>query len=296
MRDDVDPLLGHETDEEFRFHIEAHARQLERDGLSPDDARVEARRRFGDLERARRESIRLDRRERRHWRFDMRQLIFAVRMLRRTPFVTAVAVLSLGLGIGANAAIFSLFNEVLMRPLPVTSPDGLVNIGSPGAKRGWTSSNNSGDSDWVFSYPMYRDLSADPGLFAGIAAQRGFRATVEWRGATRLTDGVEVSGNYFDVLGLRPALGRLIGSADTAAAGGEPVVVLSHDYWRASFERASDVIGQALIVNGQPLTIVGVAPEGFAGTTRGTLATVFVPITMRALLEPPFDGLDDRNN
>ena len=226
----------------------------------------------------------------------MRQITFAVRMLRKTPFVTLVAVLSLGLGIGANTAIFSLFNQILMRPLPVTSPEALVNLGAPGPKSGSQSCNNSGDCDAVFSYPMYLDLSGAADVFTGIAAHRGFGANVGYRDDTRPTEGIQVSGNYFSVLGLQPALGRLIAPADTGTVGGAPVAVLSHDYWQTRFEGSPGILGQSLVVNGQSLTVVGVAPEGFDGTTRGTRAGIFVPITLRGQMEPPFDGFDDRRN
>jgi predicted permease len=226
----------------------------------------------------------------------MRQLTYALRRLARTPFVTVVAVLSLGLGIGANTAIFSLFNQILMRPLPVAAPEDLVNLGAPGSKSGSQSCNNSGDCDQVFSYPMYLDLARGQRVFAGIAAHRGFDANVGHAGETLTGEGIEVSGTYFGVLGLQPALGRLIAPADTDTVGGTPVVVLSHDYWTTRFNQDAAILGQSLVVNGQSLVVVGVAPPGFDGTTRGTRAQVFVPITLRGLMEPPFDGFDSRTN
>jgi predicted permease len=217
-------------------------------------------------------------------------------MLVKTPFVTTVAVLSLGLGIGANAAIFSLFNQILLRPLPVEEPERLVNLTAPGIKNGSQSCGNAGDCDAVFSYAMYLDLAKDPQLFAGIAAHVLFGANVGYHNDTLTVDGVEVSGNYFGLLGLKPAAGRLIAPEDTAAVGGAPVAVLSYDYWETRFNRDSAVIGQTVVVNGQTLAIAGVAPAGFDGTTRGTRAKVFVPITLRALLEPPFTQFDSRSN
>src|SRR5215510_777199 len=119
----------------------------------------------------------------------MRQLTFAVRMLLKTPFVTTVAVLSLGLGIGANTAIFALFNQILLRPLPVERPQELVNLASPGVKNGSTSCNNSGDCDAVFSYQMYLDLARDQQVFTGIVAHRSFGANVGFEGQTVPVDG-----------------------------------------------------------------------------------------------------------
>src|SRR5215470_9307742 len=165
----------------------------------------------------------------------MRQLSFAVRMLLKSPFVTTVAVLSLGLGIGANTAIFALFNQILLRPLPVEQPEALVNLAAPGVKNGSTSCNNSGDCDAVFSYPMFLGLARDQQVFTGIAAHRLFGANVGYDNQTVPVDGIEVSGSYFTVLGLKPALGRLITLEDTATAGAAPVAVLSEDYWVTRF-------------------------------------------------------------
>jgi predicted permease len=226
----------------------------------------------------------------------MRQLTLALRMLVKTPFMTTVAVLSLGLGIGANAAIFSLFNQILLRPLPVEEPERLVNLSAPGIKNGSTSCGNAGDCDAVFSYAMYLDLAKDPQSFSGIAAHHLFDANVGYRDETRTVDGMEVSGNYFSLLGLRPVAGRLIAPEDTAAVGSAPIAVLSYDYWETRFNHDAAVIGQTVVVNGQTLAVVGIAPAGFDGTTRGTRAKLFVPITLRALLEPPFTQFDSRIN
>ncbi len=217
-------------------------------------------------------------------------------MLRKTPFVTTVAVLSLGLGIGANTAIFSLFDVVLMQPLPVEAPEHLVNLGAPGLKNGSQSCNNSGDCDAVFSYPMFRDLERDQQVFTGIGAHRIFGANVGYVDQTVTGDGAEVSGGYFSVLGVRPALGRLISAADDAVVGESAVTVLSYDYWNTRFDRNPEILGETLIVNGQPLTVIGVAEEGFDGTTRGTEVSVFVPITLRGRMESQFADFDNRSS
>jgi predicted permease len=226
----------------------------------------------------------------------MRELSLAFRRLRGTPFVTIVAVLSLGLGIGANTAVFSLFNQVLLKPLPVAAPDALVNLASPGPKNGSTSCNNAGDCDQVFSYPMFLDLAREQQVFTAIAAHWSFGANVGYGGETRSEDGVEVSGSYFGVLGLQPAAGRLIAPSDTETIGGASVVVLSHDYWTVRFDQDPAIVGQTLVVNGQALTVIGVAPPGFDGTTRGTRHRVFVPITLRGLMEPGFEDFDNRRS
>jgi predicted permease len=209
----------------------------------------------------------------------------AVRTLFRTPIVTAVAVISLALGIGANAAIFSLFDQMLLRPLPVQEPSRLVNLGAPGPKPGSNSCNTAGSCEEVFSYPMFRDLEKAQEVFTGIAAHRIFGANLSFKGETLDGSGMLVSGSYFPILGVQPALGRLIDAGDDRVPGEAPVVVLSHDYWRTRFGERSDIVGEGLIVNGEPMTIVGVGPKGFSGTTAGATPQVFVPITMRERME-----------
>src|SRR5688572_17276287 len=226
----------------------------------------------------------------------MSNLRLALRMLFRTPALTAIAILSLAIGIGANAAIFSLYNQMLMRPLPVADPYALVNLGAPGPKHGSQSSNNAGSSEYTFSYPMFRDLERARTRFSGLAAHRMLEANLSFKGQTTSGTGMLVSGSYFGVLGLTPAAGRLIGLEDDRTPGAHQVAVLSHAYWRTRFAMSPAVMGETLIVNGIPLTIVGVAPEGFNGTTLGTMAQVFVPLSMRERLIAGWKGLDDRRN
>ena len=229
----------------------------------------------------------------------MRTLRQALRTLAKTPALTAVVVLSLALGIGANAAIFSLFEQMLLRPLPVRAPERLVNLGSPGPKAGSQSCSGAGSCDEVFSYPMFRDLERAPAVrraLSGIAAHRGFGANLAYRGRTLNGEGVLVSGSYFPVLGLAPAVGRLIGPADDRTVGAHPVAVVSHAYWTTQLGADPGVVGQTLVVNGRPLTVIGVSPRGFAGTTLGDRPHVFVPITMRRAMSPWFDAFDDRRS
>ena len=226
----------------------------------------------------------------------MPRLWFALRTLFRTPLVTGVAILSLALGIGANAAIFSLFEQMLLRPLPVAEPTRLVNLGAPGPKPGSQSSNQAGDIDAVFSYPMFRDLQRVQTVFTGIAAHRQFGANLAYRGRTLSGHGMMVSGSYFPVLGVQPALGRLIGPRDDVAAGGQFVAVLSHAYWVERLGANPAVVGEPLVVNGQSMTIVGIAPPAFEGTTLGSKPEVYVPITMHGLMEPGWKGFDDRRS
>ncbi|HXT71078.1 MAG TPA: ABC transporter permease [Vicinamibacterales bacterium] len=216
----------------------------------------------------------------------MFNLKLALRTLFRTPFVTTVAIVSLGLGIGANAAIFSVFNQILLKPLPVAEPGRLVNLGNPGPKSGMTSCGDAGSCEIVFSYPMFRDLETQQTPFTGIAAHRSTGANLAYQGQTTRGEALQVSGSYFQVLGLLPAAGRLLNSDDDRVPGEGAVTVLSHRYWMTRFAGNRSIVGDALIINGQPLTVVGVAPEGFEGTTIGSRPHVFVPISMAERMTP----------
>lgn len=224
----------------------------------------------------------------------MLNLKFALRTLFKTPFVTTVAVLSLAFGIGANTAIFSLFNQMLLKPLPVSAPDELVNLVGPGPKPGSQSCNQAGECDAVFSYPMFLDLQKSTDVFSGLAAHRLFGANLSFQGQTQNGEGMLVSGSYFATLGLSPALGRLLAPGDDATGGGAPIAVLAYDYWLTRFGARPDVLNASLIVNGQTLTVVGVAPQGFKGTTLGGQPQVFVPITLRGVTN--FTAFENRRS
>jgi predicted permease len=219
----------------------------------------------------------------------MRTFRIAVRTLTKTPFVTVVAVLSLALGIGANAAIYSLFDQMVMRSLPVADPDRLVNLANPGPKPGSQSCNQAGGCDEVFSYAMFKDLKAADTGFSGIAAHVAFGANLAFDGRTVSGSGVLVSGNYFEVLGVQPAAGRVLQVADDENFGENFVAVLSHEYWQNQLGADPRVLNSDIIVNGQALTVVGVTAAGFRGTTLGASPDIFVPMTMRAVLLGWFD-------
>ena len=215
----------------------------------------------------------------------MRSLKFAIRTLFRTPFVTAIAIVSLALGIGATAGIFSVFHQVLLQSLAVPDPSELVNLSAPGPKPGFGSCGRAGDCDVVFSYAMFRDLQKTQTVFTDIAAHVGFGANLAYEAQTSSGEGLLVSGSYFPVLELQPALGRLLNSNDDKLVGESRVVVLSYNYWSSRFGLDPTILNKQVIVNGQSLTIVGVAPKGFDGTTIGMRPAVFVPITLRSVLD-----------
>lgn len=214
----------------------------------------------------------------------MPSLKLALRTLRRSPIVTLVAVTSLALGIGANTAIFSLVQAVLLRNLPVPAPDRLVNILAQAPNPGSQTCNQAGNCRVVFSYPMFRDLARGQTTLSGLAAHRLIGADLAIHGKALSGLGMAVSGEYFGVLGLTPALGRLLGPEDDRSPGSSPVAVISHRFWTTELGGDPSVLNQPLMVNGVTVTIIGVAPAGFDGTTLGTRPRVFVPLTMVSAL------------
>jgi predicted permease len=223
---------------------------------------------------------------------DMR---YALRGLLARPLLGLVIVLSIGLGVGLNTSIFSLYQQVILRSLPVPDPQQLVILSAPGPRHANLSSMDmAGEQEQTFSYPMFRDLESDATLrdvFVGVAGHRSMQAHIAYRGQAHSGSGVLVSGNYFSVLQLQPALGRLLQPVDDQEAGA-PVVVLAHDYWRNRLNANPGVLGSVLTVNGQELAIVGVAPEGFSGVSPGIDPDFFVSLAQRWALQP--NGPSDR--
>jgi predicted permease len=219
---------------------------------------------------------------------------YAVRMLAKSPGFTLVAILTLALGIGANAAIFSVTDQVLLRLLPVQKPEELVVLRSPGPQPG--SNWSDGDVATAFSYPMYKDLRDRNPVFSGLLARFAVQASVSGQGQTELANGELVSGNYFEVLGVRPALGRVLTSQDETAPGANPEAVLSYGYWERHFGRDPGILNKQLVVNGVSITVVGVAAPGFFGVQVGQTPDIFIPVTMKAQMTPNWDGLADRKD
>lgn len=216
----------------------------------------------------------------------MRNLKLAARMLLRTPFVTTIAVLSLALGIGANAAIFSLFDQILLTPLPVPAPEQLINLGAPGPKPGMQNCQQAGDCDVVFSYAMFRDLERTQSVLTGVAAHTTFGASLAVKNEPTVGRGVLVSGSYFPTLQVQAAQGRLLSQADDQVVGANYVTVLGHTFWTDKFGSDPNAVGQSMIINGRSFTIVGVVPEGFYGTTLGVRPDVYLPLTMWGSVQP----------
>jgi len=209
----------------------------------------------------------------------LQNLRFALRQLTKSPGFTLTVVLTLALGIGANTAVYTLFDQVLVRMLPVERPQELVRFEWRGAFSG-SSSSFGGDMTNYFSYPMYKDLRDQNKVFSGMIAADRVGAGISWHNQASDEDAELVSGNYFDMLGLRPAVGRLLSAADDTAKNANPELVLSYDFWKTRFSGAQDVVGQTVLINGHPFAVVGVAPENFTSAIGGYKPQVFLPISM----------------
>ena len=221
-------------------------------------------------------------------------LRFAFRTLGRTPIVTLVAVLSLALGIGANTAIFSLMDQILLRGLPVPRAIELVNVTANGPRAGRNSNNNAGNQESIFSYPMFRDLEAKQTVFTALAAHRAAGANIAYQQQTFNGEITEVSGGYFPALAIQAHRGRLLGPQDDVARNGHPVAVLGYDAWQQHFQGAESILNQTVLINGSALTVVGIAPAGFTGTTLGNNPAFYTPLSMHETVVPFWKWQDDR--
>lgn len=224
----------------------------------------------------------------------LQDLRYALRQLRKSSGFAAIAIITLALGIGANTAIFSLLDQALLRSLPVKDADQLVILKYEGSNTGHLQSRT--DGRFYFSYPMYRDLRDHNSVFSGLIATDSAQVGVQWHNQPGLAYAELVSGNYFDVLELHPAIGRLFVAADDVTANANPVVVLSFNYWRSRFGSDPGIVNQSILVNGHPFTVLGVAPPGFHSVVMGDAPGVFFPMTMRAAIFPGSNDLEDRRS
>jgi predicted permease len=283
-----------ELDDELRDHLERKSEEYVRKGMPPEEARRRARLDLGGTEKVKEEC-----RDARgvNWLQDFVQdLRFGLRTLRKSPGFTAVAVLTLALAIGANTAVFSLTNQILLRDLPVPHPEQLVILRSPGPNHAHT----WGDVDQgaqSFSYPLYKDLRERATAFSGLLACREFTVNVSFQGQTQAAEADLVSGNFFATLEVQPSLGRLLTASDETAPGANPVAVLSYGYWSRKFGADPSILNKPLTVNGIALTVVGIARKGFYGVQVGSTPDLFIPVTMKAQMAPNvFQTLEDRTD
>jgi predicted permease len=268
--------LDRELDEEMRFHLEMRAAQYEKEGLAPEEARREALKRFGSplLTRDRVRDVRLF-----AWLDSVRQDAWlGARMLRRSPMLALAALLSLGLGIGATTGVFAVGDALMFRPLPVDRPGELVAAqwrSTEWPDLGIWGTNDADNNTFSFSYPIYERLVTTPGI--DLAGEQDLnRGVLSIRGNASNADGALVTGNFFRVLGVAPAAGRMFEEADNRPTA-EPVIVISHRLWEQAFAGDPAAVGSPMRVNGQPFTVVGVAPKTLFGTLPGRWSDFYVP-------------------
>jgi predicted permease len=294
-----------DIDTELRFHFEMRVQEYVARGMSEADAVAVVTRRLGDIDAARTECRIVDNRQRqreaRVEQFDtlVRDVRLAGRTLARQKGWTTVVILTLALGIGANSATFSLVDALFYRTLPVAQPDRLVTIGDPSATG--TAAYGSPRAD-VFSYPVYADVRDQNRVLSGVYAE-GSAGSLDMivQGAAGVAGNVHehprgrlVTGNYFDLLGVHPVLGRAFTADEDRTLGGDPVVVLSFGYWQRRFAADRDLIGHTLRINGVVLTVIGVAPRSFTGDIVGSQPDLWIPMMMQPLVTRGASRIDDR--
>jgi len=276
--------MERELDEEFEFHLEMATQKLIRSGVPPAEARRRARKRFGSPRRQK---------DMARWSWGLaflRDLVADARLLgrqlRRDPAFALGAIVTLALGIGANTAIFSVFDQALLREPPVADGRRLASVYTT-CRRGPPRCSSS----WP-DYVDYRDRTA---TIADLAAYSPVPLSVGDGTTTRLATGLLVTGNYFSLLGVGAELGRPIQPADNPPLAGAHIAVLSHAYWTSSFGADPDVVGRTVRLNGAPFEVVGVAPEGFRGLSLAQEADVFMPLFAGPALGPGVGSAADPN-
>ena len=218
----------------------------------------------------------------------LQDIVYAIRNLRRSPLFTLVALVSLALGIGANSAVFTIADQVLLRPIPVKHARELVAFTNPGPQSGSVWGQNR------FSYPMYRDFRDHNSVFEGVAARFPTDLNLSYNNRSERIRAELVSGTWFDTLGLTTALGRGLSASDDRLPGAHPVVVLTYDYWKSRFSGNAGILNQTVLLNGYPMTVVGVVAPGYHGFDPGARVDALVPTMMKAQMTPTWDGLNDR--
>jgi putative ABC transport system permease protein len=218
---------------------------------------------------------------------------YALRSIRKNPLVTVIAIVSLALGVGANTAIFSLLDQLLLRLLPVHNPQQLVQLATRGPLFG---------SSWGedrLSYPMYRDVRDRNGVFSGVLAYYATPVSLGHGGRTERIRSELVTGDYFQVLGVRAALGRTFTPEDNVRVGAEPIAILTYDFWTSRFGRDRNIVGATIHLNGHPITVIGVSAPDFRGIEIGDATQIFIPMMMQSEMNPvmgEFSNLENRRS
>lgn len=270
-----------ELEEEIAEHLSLLAERFTRQGMSAEQAWLAARRQFGGVTQVKNELR--DRSRFRPWEAVAQDTVYMLRQFRKAPLFAIASILTLALGIGANTAIFTLVDQLILRLLPIRDPQKVMAVVSRGQFYG----DNMGLN--ALSYPMYQALRDHNQVFSRTMCRRWVQFAANFPSGTEVLSGELVSGHYFPLLGVRAAAGRLFTAQDDLYQNANPVTVLSYDYWNTRFAGSRQVIGRKLIVNNYPLTVVGVAQPGFIGVEPGLPAQVFVPVMMTPAL---FPGLD----
>ena len=268
--------LETELDSELRAHIDALTGENIRRGMNEQEARFTARREFGGVEQAK-ESYR-DQRGLPFFEALAQDLRYASRMLVKSPGFAAVTELTLALGIGANTGLFSLVNSVLLGNLPVRNPQELVVIR-------YTDSRSQ-ETEEDFSYPMYQAIREKNTVFANVLTRSDVDFNASYGGQSERAVGEMVSGSYFEMLGVQPFLGRLIGPEDDRTPGAHPVAVLSFGYWQRRFASDPSVVGRDVILNNNPIRVIGITPPRFYGTEMARNPDIRVPMMMATVFRP----------
>jgi predicted permease len=279
-------VLDRDLDEELQAYLELVSAEKMQEGVSPEEAYREARRDTGGVEQVI-QSVRdvragawLDRL--------VQDVRYGVRTLAKNPAFTLIAMATLALGIGANTAMFSLLDQVVLQLLPVRDPQQLVIVRETGNHYG----NSYGPN--TISWPMFEDLRDNNQVFSGMFCRFPASVTIGYGDRAAQIPAELVSGSYFPILGVGAALGRTIAPDDDAIPDSRPVVVLSYSFWRSYFDGDRTIVGRTISLNSQTMTVIGVAQPGFDGAELGVPAKVFVPIMMKTEMTPHSDGLKDR--
>jgi putative ABC transport system permease protein len=266
--------------QEIAHHIEQETDDNVARGMDAGEARAAANRKFGNRQAIHETVYEMNSIG---WlEIVVQDLRYGIRQLRQRPGFAIAAITSLALGIGANTAIFTLVDQILLRMLPVDNPGELVQLRVDGMRPG----GNWGDGLHTFPYPTYVALRDQNTVFSGLTGQRVEEVSLlDDRSAAAVTTAI-VAGNYFDVLGVRPYLGRLLTPGDDGDVSGQAAAVLQHDFWRSQYQARKTIVGETIRLNGVPVTVVGVAAPGFEGTNLGFPIKVFVPVAMLPKIEP----------
>jgi predicted permease len=289
LRNSFQPFHA-DTDDEIAYHVEQRTADNLRAGMTPEEALRDAQRKFGNRTLAGEQTAEADVVL---WLEALkRDIRLAARMLRRTPGVTAMAILSLALGIGANTVVFTLMKQVVLDSLPVPDAERLVILHNTRPELGHISDYEIRSS---FSYPLYQDLrSHTRTIFDDILACYPITVSLTTADQTQRIHGELVSGNYFQVLGVRPWRGRLFTSADDGKPGAHPVVILGYGFWKQQFGGNPAILNQKILLNRSPYVVAGIAAPAFYGIDITRRADVFVPMAMKAQMMPGGGELNNR--